>query len=32
LREGAKSNEDFVIAVVPGGFRSYATEYNKVVT
>jgi hypothetical protein len=26
-----KSNEDFVIAVVPGGYRSFITEYGKVI-
>jgi hypothetical protein len=31
LREGVQSSEDFVIAVVPGGFKSFATEYAKVI-
>lgn len=32
LRESAKSLDDFVIAVVPGGYRSYMAEYAKVIT
>ena len=31
LRDGANSSEDYVIAVVPGGFRNFATEYGRVI-
>ena len=31
LREGVNSSQDFVIAVVPGGYRSFATEYARVI-
>lgn len=27
-----QSSDDFVIAVVPGGFKSFATEYAHVIT
>ena len=31
LREGVESLYNFTIAVVPGGFRSFATEYERVI-
>jgi hypothetical protein len=31
LREGVQSSDDFVVAVVPGGFKSFATEYARVI-
>ena len=32
LREATRSADDFVIAVVPGGFKSFASEYARIIS